>query len=57
MKTKSQSCIFRSGLLIGALIIGLLFAGYIIVGNMKKSTNEYESIRRKSPLARMAVPI
>lgn len=35
MKTKSQSCIFRSGLLIGALIIGLLFAGYIIVGNMK----------------------
>lgn len=46
MKTKSQSCIFRSGLLIGALIIGLLFAGYIIVGNMKKSTNEYESIRQ-----------
>ena len=30
----------------GALIIGLLIAGYIIVGNMKKSTNEYESIKQ-----------
>lgn len=46
MKTKSQSCIFGSGLFIGALIIGLLIAGYIIFGNMKKSTNEYESIKQ-----------
>ena len=46
MKTKSQSCLFGSGLLMGALIIGLLIAGYIIVGNMKKSTNEYESIKQ-----------
>ncbi len=46
MKTKSQSCLFGSGLLMGALIIGLLIAGYIIVGDMKKSTNEYESIKQ-----------
>lgn len=29
-----------------ALIVGILILGYFIFGNMKKSTNEYESIKQ-----------
>lgn len=46
MKTKSQSCVFWSGVFMSALIVGILILGYFIFGNMKKSTNEYESIKQ-----------
>lgn len=46
MKTKSQSCVFWSGVFMSALIVGILILGYFIFGNMKKTTNEYESIKQ-----------
>ena len=46
MKTKSQSCVFWSGVFMSALIVGILILGYFIFANMKKSTNEYESIKQ-----------